>query len=595
MIKDRQLTLVSNFETYKVLKEKGVDSLLWEDCYDKSDLLRLHRDFKTFCNEWYYDERGNDCSVYDGMSIGTAISNFLSYDLETWIRVFYLFEYLASNKTFTKFYVLNKNYFPSEVYEFVDIINKVYDPLITIISLDLTDSGIETSVNQIVSVQRCSIKLKKSARARSIRLLDYVKNIFIPIRQEKIRCLVLHIRNPEEYLGSFLANRQKTGNLRLFFDAHYFARIKIFMNDLLYNKISFICDKPYRMKMDEQLIEAYINRLLQCGKDSLKKIELLGVEGNKIFQKILFEYLRKTLYEQIVHYSYLSRIIKKYRINATFCDGYNTPATYYCKHLMNKQGDHSYFMSHGLMAMDKKLIIGIKNLAHYYFYYSESEKNIFSETYNIPPERFYPISFLEKNNNEFKSYHKVTALKILILLDNFQVGLNSRINYFKSFTALYETLKDLSINNITVRPHGAFFNYYSFSDVTDEDKKRFFYSLPIQNRSEVPLKEVINEYDVVIGPLTSCILEAMWANVFFIPFIPDYFPARTLKEIIKMQWFPELYPKPCQSIDQLKETLSTFVRSPEAEYTKYLQSVRKVGNSNTPHSFLWETIAKTSK
>ena len=116
MIKQKRLILASNFETHKVLKEKGVDSLLWEDCYDKDDLLRLYRDFKIFCNEWYTDERGKDYSLYDGMSIGSAISIFLAYDLETWIRVFYLFEYLASNKIDTKFYVLNKDYFPPEVF-----------------------------------------------------------------------------------------------------------------------------------------------------------------------------------------------------------------------------------------------------------------------------------------------------------------------------------------------------------------------------------------------------------------------------------------------------------------------------------------------
>ena len=92
IIKD-QLVLASNFETFQVLNERGIHSILWEDCYDNSDLLDLHRRFKTFCNDWYYDERGKDCSLYDGMSIGTAISIYFAYDLETWIRIFYLFEY----------------------------------------------------------------------------------------------------------------------------------------------------------------------------------------------------------------------------------------------------------------------------------------------------------------------------------------------------------------------------------------------------------------------------------------------------------------------------------------------------------------------
>ena len=40
--------------------------------------------------------------------------------------------------------------------------------------------------------------------------------------------------------------------------------------------------------------------------------------------------------------------------------------------------------------------------------------------------------------------------------------------------------------------------------LTDEDKERFFYSLPIQHRSKKPLDDVISDYDIVIGPLTSC-------------------------------------------------------------------------------------------
>ena len=593
MIKQKQLILSSNFATHRVLKEKGIDSFLWEDCYDKDDLLRLYRDFKIFCNEWYTDERGKDYSLYDGMSIGSAISIFLAYDLETWIRVFYLFEYLASNKIDTKFYVLNKDYFPPEVFEFIDNVNKVYDSSIIIISLDLTDCGIEQSVNQIVGVQRSYTKLKKADNARSIRLLDNVKDTFSNTRREKNRCLVINIRNSDEYLGSFIANRQKTPNLRLFFDTHYFVSRRMFANDLLINKISFICDDPYNIKIGESFIKEYTNQLLQCVKNSLQDIEFLAVEGKKIFCRILCNYLKKTLQEQIIRYLYLSRTIKKHQINTTLCDGPDLPETYYCKHIMDKQGGVSFYMPHGLMVgrRSRELDRGRELIAHYYFYYTESEKNIFAKTYNIAPERFFPIRFLKKHNSQKRVSNNVSEYKILILLDNFQICLSSRINYFKSFTDLYEVLKDLSIANITVRLHGAFYNSYSFPNVTEEDKEKFFFSLPIQNKSKIPLKDIIKDFDIVIGPLTSCILEAMWPKVFFIPFIPDYFPARTLKEIIKIQWFPELYPKPCQSIDQLKDTLSALIQSPEMEYNKYLKSIRKVGNSETSYNFLWQTIA----
>jgi hypothetical protein len=588
MIKDKQLTLASNFQTYRVLNEKGIDSLLWEDCYNKDDLLSLHRKFKTYCNEWYFDELGNDCSAYNGMSIGTAISNSISYDIESWIRVFYLFEYLTSNKINTNFYVLNKEYFPSEVYDYIDDINKAYDSQITIISLDLTDSGIEPSVNQLVSVQRYLSKLKNTSHSRLLRLLDYIKSIFIPTKQEKIRCLILHIRNPEEYLGSFFAYRQKTANLRLFFDSHYFNRNRIAANDFFYNKTSFISENPYNLDLDRSFVKAYIERLLHCAMISLKNRDFLSKEGKKIFQKIFIDYLRKVLHEQIVRYSYLLRIIQKYKINATFCSGLDVPESLYCKHLMEKQGDHSYFMSHGLVGKDQQ-IIGIKDLAHHYIFFSESEKRIFSKWYDIPVKNCSLVNYFETYS--IKDYKKYSNVKVLILLDNFQVGLNSRINCFKSFTDLYMILKDHSIYDITVRPHGAFYNSYSSSNITEDDKEKYFYSLPIQHKSRLALKSIINKYDIVIGPHTTCIYEAMLANVFFIPFIPNFFPADSIDKIVEMYWFPELYPQPCQTIDDVKSALNKFIKSPKKEYDKYLSSIRNIGISSVSSRLIWEKMS----
>jgi len=592
LINTKNLVLAANYQTYKVLNEKGIDSLLWEDCYDKDDLLRLYRDFKIFCNEWYTDERGKDCSRYDGMSFGSALSIYFAYDLETWIRVFYLFEYLASKKIDTKFYVLNKDYFPHEVWKFIDNVNKLYGSSITIISLDLTDSGIEASVNRLVKEQRCSGKLEKNPKVRSIRFLDYIKNIFSNTRREKIRCFITHIRNTDEYLGSFLANGQKTANLRLFFDAHYLSSRRMFAYDLLLNKISFIYDDPYKIKIDESYLETYTNQLLKCAESSLNGAKFLGSQSQLFFRNIFFTYLSNTMREQIHRYYYLDRIIKKNKINVTLCDGPDLAETHYCKHIMDKYGGVSFYIPHGLMCRkDKELDRYRESIAHNYFYFNKTEKDIKSETYNIHPERFYPIRYLEKNNNELKTCNDVSNIKILILLGAFQGGLNSYINYFKYFLGIYETLKDLSLNDITVRPHPQFYIYYPFFDVTDGDKERFFYSLPIQNPNTIPLKEAINNYDVVISwGLSSSILEAMWAKVFFIPYIPDYFPSRTLDEIIKMQWLPELYPKPCQSIEQLKNILSEYIQSPESEYNKYLKSIKEVGNSELPCSSLLDTI-----
>ena len=600
IIKD-QLVLASNFETFQVLNERGIHSILWEDCYDNSDLLDLRRRFKTFCNDWYYDERGKDCSLYDGMSIGTAISIYIAYDLETWIRIFYLFEYFASNKIKTEFYVLNKEYFPSVVYKLIEKLNTKDNYWISIKSLELNDSKIEPSLNQIVSASipgrvcnRLLSKLSYPSNINSFRLMDSIKNILFKPNKEKIRCLVTHVRNKEEYLNSFIVNRIKSGQMRLFFDAHFFLPKRAILNGFFSNKISLIIDDSYNAMLDKSIPETYMCRLLEVAEYSLNKIQFLGIQGKYFFKRILFSYLRKAIKEQIFRYLYLSRIIKKYRINATLCDGHDSPETQYCKHLMDKYGGTSFFIPHGLIRKDRELDGDKSIIAHYYFYYTESEKSLLTEIYNIPSNKFFPIKFLEKNNHHVKDYNIVSETKILILFDNFQLTLASKINYFKSFTDVYKLLKNVSLNNITVRMHGAFFNNYPLFDITTDHKENYFYSLPIQKSGDVPLKDIINNYDIIIGPLTTCVLEAMWAKVFFLPFIPNYFPAITLKEIIKIQWFPELYPKPCQNISQLRDAIMAFVDSPETEYNKYLDSIKDVGNSSSSVLSLWETIESTS-
>ena len=74
----------------------------------------------------------------------------------------------------------------------------------------------------------------------------------------------------------------------------------------------------------------------------------------------------------------------------------------------------------------------------------------------------------------------------------------------------------------------------------------------------------------------------------------NFFPAITLEEIIKVLWFPELYPKPCQNVEQLKETLTTFIDSPELEYNKYLCSINHVQNNKVSSNELWKTIENIS-
>lgn len=583
----------SNYETTKILETKNISSILWEDCYSNEDLLRLYNSFKLFANEWFIDNEGIDSSVYDGMSFGSAISVFLAYDIETWVRIFYLFEHLASKKVHTKFYTLNKDYFPQQVYEFVDHINSKYKSSINIISLEEIDHGIEPSVTKIVKQKRLLNPLIRAEKFKSIWLLNLINNIFRNVKKEKKRCLVLRIRNSDEYLQTFLTSSREFKNIRLFFDPHFFIHRRLFFYNLIYNKLS-LCFINHRKSIEDKLhLDHFIKHLLETAEDSLDKIEFLSDESKKYFKTIFLNYIEKAVHEQINQYLYLSELIHKYEINSTLCDGPDTPETFYCKHLMDKVDGVSYFLSHGLMGRkDKKLDKGREKIAHRYFYYSESERERFSEQYNIPKDKFYPVSFLGKNpcTSVINGHHNN---RVLILLDNFQVSLISRINYFRYFTELYELMITLGFENISIRLHGAFFNYY-YKDFVDESiRNTYFYSAPVQKQNDKPLKSIIGKYDIIIGPLTSCILEAMWAKVFFIPYIPNYFPAETKDEIVNIQWFPGLHPKPITDIKELSNTLQGFIDSPKSEHSKYLNSVNEVGNCEHPVASLWSVINST--
>ena len=224
MIKKNKLVLAANWETYTILKEKGVESILWEDCYDKNDLIDLNEHFRKFCNTWYLDEKGRDLSIYNGMSIGSAISMMLYYDLETWIRVFFLFEYLTSNQIDSTFFVLSNDYFPPQVYSYINRINDEYGLSIKIKTLECKDVGLEVDVKSLLSERRCLYPLRKGQSAGLLSFLNHVKNFAGRKKAKNIRCLVLQLRNSQQYIECYLGNPKLYSNLHLFFDSHFFRR-----------------------------------------------------------------------------------------------------------------------------------------------------------------------------------------------------------------------------------------------------------------------------------------------------------------------------------------------------------------------------------
>lgn len=587
MIQKSKLILSSNFSTYRILKEKNIKSHLWEDCYSNDDLLNLHHEFKIFCNTWFYDENGKDLSLYDGMSIGIATSNFIYYDLESWIRVLYLFEYLAKNKIETKFYVLKKNYFPKLIYKFIHTLNDSYTSNIKIISLEISDNYIEPSFKQLVSINRCTRQLEKKSQSLFFKFVVYIKNFLSSITKSQIKCLVLHTRNSEEYFENFLNNHQLKKKIQVYIDLHYFLRKKIIVKDFFYNMIYFIFNDNKNTYGDKYLVEELSNSTLSCVENSFKKNKILDKVGQKIFKKIILDYIPDLIHGQLSHYLYLKKIIKKYKINSTLCSGLDSPYSYYCKHLMELEGNSAFFLNHGIVEKNKSSIIGVNYLAHYFFEYSGSQLKIFSKNYEIPLENIYTVNFFDKVIVKEK---KRQSINTLILYDNFQCGLNSRINIHKYFLNIYKVLRKNSIENIEIRFHGAFYNYYRLFELSEEDRESFFYSLPVQGRNRLSIKDIIGDYDLVIGPLTTCIYEAMLSKVFFIPYIESFFPSLELKKITQNFWFPELYPKVCRTKKELNNILVKYIASPEKENMKYLSSIKNVNLSQINSKQIWEKI-----
>jgi len=258
---------------------------------------------------------------------------------------------------------------------------------------------------------------------------------------------------------------------------------------------------------------------------------------------------------------------------------------------MDKQGGLSFFLPHGLVRKDKKLDNNRESLAHHYFCYSESEKIAWVDNYDIDEEKFAKINFIEKECVSAREYpQNISGLKVLILLDNYQVSLVSKINTFRSFRELHDLLNRLGFTNICVRPHPSFFTYCA-KKVEDRDiVDKYFLGSMIENPFEKPLLETIGDYDIVIGPLTTCIYEAMIERVLFIPYIPDFFPGRTTDEIIDAQWLPGLYPAPCTNLKEVKNVLSDYISSPSDFYENFVASLKRIGISEESDRALWEAI-----
>ena len=358
----------------------------------------------------------------------------------------------------------------------------------------------------------------------------------------------------------------------------------------IFNRISFINGNPYEPGIEKDGFSDYSYPLLQLAKRQLNDICFLGSAGKETFSTIFLEYMNKVLKEQITQYLYLSKIIQKYKINATLCQGHDTPESYFCKYLMDKHVGISYFLPHGLVWKDKMFFKYRESLAHYYFCYSEGEKLGWLNNYDIPEKNILPIRFLKKEKRKYKVNEKLNETSVLIVQDFFMASLISRINCFKFFRELVNLLRSLGFMKIDFRFNG----YMQYLENNREIIDKFFFSLPIQGYSDVALRDVIHKYDIVIGSVSTCVYEAMCNSVFYIPYTPNFFPYRNLEKINELFWFKDLFPVPNTNLEKIKNVLLDYIGSPADIYKKFYNSVEMVNVYEDEKPSLWEIIVEHS-
>jgi len=567
--------LAANYQVQTELLSKGIQSKLWEECLSNSDFRSLHLRLKSFCNSWFLSSEYVDFSSYQGLSFGKAISNYLAYDLESWVRIAAIFESIGILDRDVDLYVPNRGYFPSVVYDYVERIELHYNCKISIRSLEIEDLGLESSVAHVVSQRRCTSELKRSSRSTTIALLDWLKKFITQRKSSSVRCLVVRIRNSGEYFSR--DEMQKNQGLHLFFDTHYFVQRRMFFDDLRSHRLTFL-DKEMTTNgfAGEETFRLQFQLALDSLHDCLASSLGLNSLGHEFILNLVRPYLDDAMDEQMKRFQYLSRQCAENKINATICDGPDSPESHYCRHLMTERKGTSYFVPHGLIRKDQTLEPWRGDLADIYFYYTESLKGQLSKQYSINENRFHSLRFLSTVSSAPK-LTETASHSVLILLDNFQVALISRINYFGYLQKVIEIFRTNGVSNITVRLSQTFLRHYHKSRVSEEDQVRYFAGVTIQYPAELQLESVISDYDIVIGPLTTCILEAILHRTFFIPFIPDYFLHEESRASATMQWMPELYPDISSNFDQLQEVVSSFVMDPTREQRKYEQSIEAIG------------------
>ncbi len=567
------------------IKQRGGQALLWED-HLSSDLWReLHAAVKTFCHTWYKGTNNQDQSLYDGVSLGQAMSYLMYQDIESWVRVFYFFEDLAKKKIHTYFYVPRHDYFPDILYDYIKKLESAYNTQITIIPLGLQDHRIEFSVRYVLSLNRNKAILKKTRYFKWLKHFWSLKHLLFQKNSGREKWLLLNIRNTQEYLIAF-ANKKLYDKAILCFDAHYIGA-RALVKNLFKRGVNVVWDTVPEKKPGPA-VDTQIIYVMDSACDGLA---FLGDCGRAYFKDICRAYIPGAIHMQIRKYEYFKILIEKNDIQLTVTAGHDSPESYYVSHLMRTKKRKSFFLPHGLVYKDKATFPDRENLADHIFSYSQAEAERWQSVYHVKPERLAHTWCFRQRVQKTHHVKRTDELKIMLLLDNFQVSLASKINIWASFYEVYKLLIDAGFRHIVVRLHPTFYNYHTNRTITPVERQAFFHSAPIQNPFINPLQTSIGRFDLVIGPLTTCVYEAIFSGVLFIPYIPDFFPEKETKQIVSAQWLPGLFPSPCVNAKDLTQMLDEFKNNQTEFYKEFTASIDRAGvhdsqGTNSP----WDPI-----
>lgn len=558
-------TFAANWETLNHLESKGIKAELWENELTNSQFLEAFQKLKIFSNNWFL-EGESDSSLFEGVSIGKCTSYMLFNDLESWIRVFLIFN--STRFEGSIFYLPNKEYFPEELYVYL----KRANIKVNFIAESFDVLGVESTPKQLLSIKRTHRKFKSGFFSKASSIL----NIFKKTSSKNL--LLLGSRNFNSIINEF---QEGNRGIQLFIDPFFIGRRRV---------LPLLKNRNIKIISGEDLTASYDpNRLVSLGLAMFNKLSLLEESGSDLFCSLLKEYIYRMVKVQCSNILYLKDIITKNNITKTITMAHDSPESYIVKSLMDIVGGESYFEPHGLVTKEKNTYPLREGLAHKFFTYSKSEKETWKKAYNIDDANFFSREFI--SNRSIVKRGVPQNLRVLVLLDNFQVSLASRINYFQKHNDMIEMLKRQGFENITVRPHPSFFNYLKRDRLEGELISKVFKNVTIEDSRDIGLLESMDKTDVVIGPLTTSIYESIYSGVIFVPFVPEFFISEDIPTLNQIQWLPGLFPEISMNVSDLELVINDLKTQVGEFQKKYYESIKKLGVYHSKEDAFWSVIA----